>query len=130
GPVSPGQSGRVVTATSLVVPGGTITVTIVGGPAYTTDWVGLTPVNGADNASVDWKYLSGSTAPPLVGLATATVTFFAPTTAGVYNVRFFSSNGWTKLATSNNVTVGATATVASTSVVAGGSISVTIAGGP
>jgi hypothetical protein len=74
-------------------------VAISGGPANTTDWIGLYAAGAADAASLTWYYLSGTTTPPPAGLAAAAVSVLLPTTPGDYEVRLFAANGYTKLAT-------------------------------
>jgi hypothetical protein len=96
--------------TPSVTPGGTISVTVAGGPANTNDWVTLDASGAADTAYLDWIYLNGTKTRPVTGLSGATLQFTAPTTPGTYNVRFFASGGWTKLATSGLVTVATSAT--------------------
>jgi len=125
---------RVATSTAMVVPasaaaltvngvaapgpvlagaGTMISVTVSGGPANTTDWVGLYRVGAADTSYVDWRYLSGTTTPPPSGLAAGVIAFLGPTSPGDYEFRFFARNGYVRLATSSRVvTTQATATIA------------------
>ena len=118
------------------ISGGTITAIIDNGPGNTNDWVGLyCPASNGDTSWMNWKYLSNSRVAPSSGLTAATVTFPAPTQSGVScNVRFFASDGWTRLATSNTVTTGPstppTLTLSSTSVAPGGTFSVTVSNAP
>jgi hypothetical protein len=88
------QSPTIAATPTTVAPGGIITVTVTNAPGGFNDWVGLTEASAPDTAYVAWNYLSGGT----------TLQFVAPTTPGTYNARLFA-NGWTKLATSNPITV-------------------------
>jgi RHS repeat-associated protein len=63
------------------------------------DWIGLYPAGAADNAFVVWRYTDGSAS------GSAPLTVPANAAAGSYELRLFSNNGYTKLATSNSVTV-------------------------
>ena len=85
--------------------GAAISVTVANGPGNATDWVGLYPTAAGDDGYVAWQYLNGSTTAPATGLTGATLQFTAPLTPGTYNLRLFSSNSYTKLATSYVVTV-------------------------
>jgi hypothetical protein len=61
------------------------------------DWVALYQIGAADASYLSWQYtganLSGS------------MTFIAPSQAGQYEFRYFLNNGYTRVATSNQVTV-------------------------
>jgi hypothetical protein len=95
-----------VTITTPTVAGGdAVGFTVANGPANTTDWVGLFPSTAPDSGYVAWTYLSGTKTPPASGMAGATLTLMAPRTPGTYNVRLFAQNGFTRLATSETVTV-------------------------
>src|SRR5205814_1013954 len=115
-----------------VLPGATVTVVIAGGPGNRADWATLSSTSAPDTTYLAWKYLSDTHSYPLVGLSAATITFTAPTTDGTYNVKLFANDSWSKLATSNTITVAAatpTLSVPST-VVAGSTFSVGLSGGP
>src|SRR5207244_3638178 len=109
-------------------------VTVTGGPGSPTDWVGLYQQGAADPAYFpNWQYLNGTKTPPSPGLTSAALTFTMPTSPGMYEFRFFANDGFTRLATSRAVTVNAAAptlTVNVTAVNAGGSVMVTVTGGP
>jgi hypothetical protein len=90
--------------------GSVATVAISNGPGNATDWIALYPIAAADTAYLDWKYLSGSTAPPSSGLTNATIQELLPVTPGDYEIRLFASNGYQLLATSPTITVSATTT--------------------
>jgi len=116
-------------------PGGQVTATVANGPANARDWVGMYAVGAPDTLMIDWKYMTGSHTPPAAGAASWSVTFSMPTTAGSYNLRFFSNDTLSLLATSATVTVqnaagGATVTVTPPSVAPGNPVNATIANGP
>jgi hypothetical protein len=94
-----------VITTATVEGGGAVGVTVVNGPANTTDWVGLFPSGAPDTGYVAWSYLNGTAMPPSSGMSGATLTLTAPQTPGTYNVRLFEKNSFTRLATSGTVTV-------------------------
>jgi len=129
-------SSTISAAPSTVTPGAVITGTVSNGPANARDWVGLYATASADSMMIDWKYLNGSRTAPAVGVASASVTFTAPKSAGTYNLRFFANDTFSLIAASGTVTVqGGTSTVATVSatpaaVVSGGTETVTIANGP
>jgi len=85
--------------------GSTAVVSVSDGPGNTTDWVALAVFGSAPNAYVDWRYLSGTTAPPSIGVSAATLTFAMPTIAGEYEFRFFANNSFDQIASSSRVTV-------------------------
>jgi hypothetical protein len=76
----------------------TIGVSITG-PTYAGDWAGLYPVGGALGQYTEWKYMNGTQTPPGAGTANATLNFTAPATSGSYEVRLFSNNTGTLVAT-------------------------------
>ncbi|HYB94556.1 MAG TPA: S8 family serine peptidase [Vicinamibacterales bacterium] len=114
--------------------GGSVTVNVANGPANAGDYVTLVPQGAAATYwSGIFQYLNGSTSRPSSGVATASLTFTAPATPGVYEFRFFENESWRKLATSPSLTVENPAPVLSSvspSSIASGStsISVTLAG--
>jgi hypothetical protein len=78
--------------------GQTLTVTWTapsGRPA--NDWVGLYRVGNSDTSYVSWKYTGGT--------SSGSTTFTAPNQVGQYEFRYFLSDGYTKAAQSNIVTV-------------------------
>src|SRR5205823_2099739 len=85
--------------------GSLVTVTMVNGPGNPTDWVAMYPVGAPDDAPVDWSFLNGTRTAPATGLTSATVSFMMPTTAGIYQARFFPHNTYAVLATSAPITV-------------------------
>jgi len=111
--------------------GGSVSVTVSGGPGNRSDWVSLARVGTALTSYLDWKYLSGTTTQPVTGLTFAELTFAIPQTAGQYEFRFFANNGYTLLATSPVVTtLPPVVTVSSTSAAPGAAVQVTVADGP
>jgi uncharacterized protein YegP (UPF0339 family) len=111
--------------------GGSVQVTVSGGPGNRADWVALARVGSALTANLDWKYLSGTRTQPTAGMTFAELTFAIPQTAGQYEFRFFANNGYTLLATSPTVVTRApTLTVSGTSVPPGSPVQVTVTDGP
>src|SRR5258708_1397826 len=55
-----------------VLPGGTETVQLTGGPGNLKDWVGLYRSGDADTNPITWQYLSGTMIPPPTGMTSAT----------------------------------------------------------
>jgi hypothetical protein len=131
------QSSPSLTVTSTTVsPGATVYVTVANGPGGATDWVGMFPTSAGDSGYLsNWVYLSGSRTPPSNGLTHATLTFAVPNTIGTFDLRFFSNNLTTKLATSAAITAttgGAppSVRVTPTTISPGGVATVTVANGP
>src|SRR5262249_1513851 len=64
-----------------------------------TDWIALYPVGAADNAFISYRYTTGT--------ASGDAPFTVPSTvaAGTYELRLFSNNVYTLLATSGSFTV-------------------------
>jgi hypothetical protein len=119
-----------VSATSVRL-GGSVQVTVSGGPGNRFDWVALARVGSAATLNLDWKYLSGTRTQPPSGLTFAELLFVIPQTPGDYEFRFFANNGYTLLATSPVVsTLPPRLTVSATSVAPGASVQVSVADGP
>jgi len=121
-----------VTPTAATVPvGAPIRFSIAGGLASPTDWVGLYPSSAPDTGYVAWQFLNGTTTPPQTGMSAAMLQFSPPIAAGAYELRFFSSNTYVRLATSSTITVASTASVTvSTPAVTAAPIKFVVAGGP
>jgi glucose/arabinose dehydrogenase len=116
---------------ATVSPGGTINVTVAGGPGHRLDWVGLYQPSASDTTFTTWQYLNGTKSAPASGVTGATLQLTAPLTGGTFNVRLFSNNGYLLLATSTIVTVPAPAvSLAPATVRPGDAIGVRVAGGP
>jgi hypothetical protein len=99
------SSASITLQSTTVSRGGTITFTVSNGPGNTIDWVGFHAASADDRTYQQWQFLSGTQSPPASGLTSATLQFIAPQTSGTYNIRFFASGGYTKLATSATITV-------------------------
>ena len=69
------------------------------------DWVTLAAASAPDSSYLAWQYLNGGRTVPATGMPGATLQFMAPLTPGAYTVRFFANGGFTKLATSAEITV-------------------------
>lgn len=63
---------------------------------HSRDWVGLYVVGSSDRSYKAWRYIGSS------GSGTLT---FTPNTTGTYEFRYFKNNGFTKVATSPQLTV-------------------------
>ena len=102
-----GPTPTVTVPSTAVNTGSTFTVTVANGPGNPTDWISLGTTAAADTGYISWEYLNGlgTGAAPTTGMTGTTLQLVAPMTPGSYNVRFFSNNGWTKIATSNTITV-------------------------
>ncbi len=100
--------GATLTASPASVPaGGSVTVSWSGVSNPTsTDWIGLYHPGDANESYIDWMYdNSCSTTAGSGALASGSCSFTMPSAAGTYELRLFSNNGSTLLATSNQVTV-------------------------
>src|SRR5437762_2726153 len=99
-------SSSVTPTASTVSAGSQIIFTVVNDPSPTPlDWLGLYQMSAGDIAYMAWQFLNGMTTTPTAGVSGATLRFAAPTTPGTYEVRFFSNNSYSRLATSSTVTV-------------------------
>jgi hypothetical protein len=89
-----------------IPPGGTIAVSWSGIPTATpTDWLGLYAPASADTATIDWVYVRCSKTPGSVR-PSGSCPFVAPALApGIYEMRLFANDGFTRLDTSNGFTV-------------------------
>jgi len=85
--------------------GSTPSTVIAGGPANAMDWIGFYAEGRRTIPSSAWCYLNGTKTVPLNGMAGATVGCFVPDAAGRFQARLFLNNTFTKLATSNTITV-------------------------
>src|SRR5262245_25017081 len=75
-------------------------VALTGGPANATDWIGMFAVGAGDGQYLSWRYLNGSTSPPVAGLSSATLDFLLPGDTGSYEFRLFANNTYARLTTS------------------------------
>src|SRR5262249_16681191 len=92
---------------SSVAGGGQVTVSWSGGTgASGHDWLAFYPAGATDNAYLDWFYpASCSKTPGATGSGGGSCTFTMPAGAGSYEFRLFSNDSFTRLATSDAVTV-------------------------
>lgn len=134
---APAPTPTISLSTTSLNGGAQFTVTLANGPRNATDWVSVNATSAADTAYISWAFMNGTTTPPATGSAGATFQMHAPTAPGTYNVRWFSNNTFTKLATSATFTVVAppppppgSVTLSTTTVSAGSQFSVTLANGP
>ncbi len=113
--------------TTSVATGGSATVTLANGLGGSTDWLVLAAVGSPDSSVLQWTYVGA-------GVTSRAWSVTMPAAAGNYEFRLLLNGGYTRAATSAPVTVvaaaPATLTVNTTSVGAGGSATVTLAGGP
>jgi subtilisin family serine protease/ribosomal protein L35AE/L33A len=117
-----GPTGPAINVATLTVPpGGVINFSVANGPANARDWVAIVDSSAADTAKLDWLYLNGSKSAPSSGVANASLQFTAPSTPGSYNIRLFTNDTYTKIATSANISVatGPTLTISDVSVMEG-----------
>ena len=114
-----------VASPATAVPGSTVTASWTDLAASSSlDWIGLFAPGAPDTSFVTYRYTTGS--------ASGSVPFTIPASLapGTYELRLFSNGGFTRLATSNNITVtvacpGSSVSASPTSVGAGGSVTVT-----
>src|SRR6185436_1305176 len=116
-----------------ILPGGTLTVTWSGitSPSA-TDWLGLFQPGAPNTAFIDWIYVSCSKTPS-DSRAAGSCSFGVPATVapGTYQLRLLSNDGFTLLATSNNVAVtssGPTVAASPANILPGGTLTVTWSG--
>jgi len=89
-----------------VAPGATMLIVVANGPANPWDYLTVVPVGSPGNIWTSaYRFLNGTTAVPNPGVSSATVTVPAPTSAGLYEVRFNADGWYTRLATSGTITV-------------------------
>jgi hypothetical protein len=108
---------------AIVSPGRTVNLTWAGiATPAATDWIGLVPLNGADNSYVAWRYTTGA--------ANGGVGLVIPATApaGTYEPRLFAQNSFQRLAVGNLIKVGATLSASPTVAAPGGTLTVAWAG--
>jgi RHS repeat-associated protein len=95
--------GSLSASPTLVSAGTDVTASWGGiGSPTTTDWIGLYVPAASNNTWISWRYTTGA--------ASGSVPFTIPAglAPGSYQLRLFWNNGYTLLAVSNGVTVGAT----------------------
>jgi hypothetical protein len=84
--------------TTTVARGGSLTVTLTGGPGGGGDWLAFAPTSTPNSTYLLWTYVGA-------GVSTRTWTIIAPATAGTYEFRLFLNGVFTLAATSPTVTV-------------------------
>ncbi|MFA5385127.1 MAG: hypothetical protein WC364_10765, partial [Eubacteriales bacterium] len=94
--------GKPVCNVTATLSGGNITVAYSGAPGNAKDWIGIYKVGAADGSYISYQYLKGN--------KNGSLSFTAPATPGTYNFRMFVNDGYTLLATSNEVVIGETTT--------------------
>jgi len=137
--VAAGGSPALATLTvspTTVLAGGSVTASwngIVGATA--TDWIGLYVPGTADTSELAWQYVSCSRSPAAAS-ATGSCPFAIPggLPAGAYELRMFAANGYTRLAASGSITVGAptgpSLSASPSTVAPGGTVTATWSGIP
>jgi len=73
-----------------------IKVSVSGGSASPTDWVGLYPAGASDTAFMAWQYFNGTRVPTI--MSAAETLSFRPLQTGSYEIRAFAANRFTRLA--------------------------------
>jgi hypothetical protein len=91
-----------VASPNVVAPGGQLTVNFTASTGAATDWVALYKVGDTNSQYIAWNYTNG--------LTSGSFNIVAPTQAGQYEFRYFLSNSYTNVATSNTITVQSTST--------------------
>ena len=130
--VTPGTTILTVTP-GTATPGGTVTATWSGIATPTSwDWIGLFAQGAADTSYVTWMYVSCSQTPG-AARASGSCRFLIPSglPPGPYELRLFSNNSFTRLATSGPLTVappGPQLSVRPGSVPPGGTVTATWSG--
>ncbi len=107
---------------TTIKPGGTTTASWSGIVApTTTDWIGLYAPGAADTSFINWVYVSCSTTPGSAR-ASGSCSYALPATLslGNYDLRLFANDGFTRLATTNSLTVTNSALTASPTTVSAG----------
>jgi hypothetical protein len=113
--VSPPASAQTVTVDGLsasapvlyIPPNASVEVEIIVGAAGSRlDWATLVPVSAPPSYYETWVYLNGSQIPPPGAVAVSELTLIPPVEGGPYEVRVFSNNGYTRLATSAPILMG------------------------
>jgi hypothetical protein len=110
--------------------GTTLSAAVSGGPGNAGDWVGLYLETAPDNTYVGWCYLNGTKTAPSTGVTNATVTCFTVPAWGRYQVRLFSNNTFTKVATSNTIVSGPSVALSPNPAAVGTTLSAAVSGGP
>ena len=92
-----------------VLPGSKITVKVSGASSTALDWVALYVASNPDSTYSyrgNWMELNGTQVHPKTPITSATLVFTMPKKPGVYNIRLFEGDGYSKRAAiSQNITV-------------------------
>ncbi len=111
---------------STVIAGQSATVTLTNGLGGSQDWIAFAQVGAANNNYVQFVYVGA-------GVTTRTWTITTPTTPGVYEFRLFRQGTFTRIATSDPVTVQAppppTLALSTTTASPGQTVTVTLTNG-
>lgn len=86
----------IATNATAVAPRSPVTATLSNGFGGSSDWLGVFPVGGADNAYVAWTYVGA-------GITSRTWTVNAPATDGSYEFRLYATGGRAATSTSFRV---------------------------
>src|SRR5256885_718447 len=129
---SPGTA--LALAPDPAIGGSRLTVTVSNAPGNATDWVALYADTAPDSTDLDWCYVNGTRTAAATGVTNATVSCFTSPASGHYQVRLFSNGTWTKVATSNTITVsgpsGPSVALAPNPAAVGTTLSAALSGGP
>lgn len=80
-------------------------------PNTVKDWIGIFPMNGDDHSYLTWLYDSSCTqtaGTTALSTGSCAISTTGATAGNQYNLRLFANDGFTKIATSMNFTVGST----------------------
>src|SRR5205814_1342993 len=95
-----------ITVPATASAGDTVSVIVTNGPGDPHDWVAwYCPATGLNTPYTDWKYLNDTKSAPAIGLTNATVHFTVPAGAATCQARWFASDSFTRLGTSDPVPV-------------------------
>jgi uncharacterized protein YegP (UPF0339 family) len=102
-----GAAISVTAAPASVGPGDRVTVSWSGvAPPSGSDWIGLYAAGASNGAYLNFLYDATCTGNPAgSGVSSGSCVFTLPTTDGTYEMRLFANNSFTRLGTSNQVTV-------------------------
>jgi hypothetical protein len=136
-------NGQVLTVNAQTSPaplpaGISATVGVSSAPGNARDWIGLFRTSDPDTAYLEWRYLSGTTAPPPAALNDASFAWTLPVAPGAYEFRLFTNDSFTRVAAIDFTVIASTAAIAVNGVsppdgvtaVAGEVVSISVTGGP
>src|SRR4051794_9293302 len=96
-------NGMLSSETVKVSPGVQLTVGVTGATSR-SDWVALAVAGAANNSYVTWLYLNGTHSAPASAPSVAVLTFVLPATLANYEIRLFSNDSYTRVATTSITT--------------------------